>query len=146
MKYTNKELLKVIDHINSNSKVKPIIILQSDHGWCQESVAPATAQYFEQRFPILNTWQVPDSVKKQLTSDICSVNTFRVLFSALYGENLPLIENTQYYVDESTLTKVPAEFQDLNWVIIKESEALSKLALCLHLFMQEPIILSVIGV
>ena len=114
MKYTNKELLKVIDHINSNSKVKPIIILQSDHGWCQESVAPATAQYFEQRFPILNTWQVPDSVKKQLTSDICSVNTFRVLFSALYGENLPLIENTQYYVDESTLPKVPAEFQDLN--------------------------------
>ena len=96
LKFINREILKVIDEIKKNSPSEPIIIIQSDHGWRSVGISKDDPLYNQQAYGILNAWHVPEKIQKQLPTKMYSVNTFRFLFSELFGENLPPIEAKQY--------------------------------------------------
>ena len=55
--YINSQILPIIDAILAQSEVKPIILLQGDHGFDPPN-----------RMEILNTYLVPDVVKAQAVS------------------------------------------------------------------------------
>lgn len=100
MAYLNQRILAMIDAILENSTTRPVIILQGDHG------LPTWLSSPEMRMAILNAFLVPEAVPAQLYSGITPVNTFRVLFDALFAMDFPLKEDIVYYsnYDETHVT------------------------------------------
>ncbi len=84
--FINRQILSVIKSIISQSSIKPIIILQADHGI-----------RFENRMEILNSYYFPDQDYATLYPTISPVNTFRVIFNQYFGTTLPLLENLSFY-------------------------------------------------
>ena len=90
VEFINKEILKVIDAILAGSKTPPIIILQGDHG------APVDIGTKELRMRNLNAYYSPRAESK-LYPSISPVNSFRVIFDAYFGQDLPLLPDRSYY-------------------------------------------------
>lgn len=89
LKFTNKLLMELVDFILSNSNVKPVIIIQADHGF--RFLKDETAQESESH-AILNAFYFPDRDYKLLYPTVSSVNTFRILlrkYNFLDIETLP---------------------------------------------------------
>ena len=100
LQYLNTRYLQIIDSILAKSKVPPIIILQSDHGsassWDPKSKGKKRMRFWFERTGTLNAWYAPPSVQVRLTPKMLSVNTFRILLSELFGEDLPELEPHVY--------------------------------------------------
>jgi hypothetical protein len=89
--YINNQIIPIIDSILARSEVKPIILLQGDHGFDPPN-----------RMEILNAYLVPDVVKEQLYPGISPVNSFRLLFDAYFGAGYPLLPDESYYSNYAT--------------------------------------------
>ena len=85
VRYANERMLPILQTLIDDSDVPPIIILQADHGWLKN------------RPCILNAYYFPDGKQSYLYENISPVNTFRVVFNAYFGTNLPLLEEISYY-------------------------------------------------
>ncbi len=94
--YINNQIIPIIDSILAKSEIRPIIILQGDHG-------------FEppHRMEILNAYLVPDDVKGKLYPGISPVNSFRLLFDVYFGAGYQLLSDESYYSNYAT----PYEYQ-----------------------------------
>lgn len=89
--YINTRILEVVDALLVNSATPPVIILQGDHG------SPRVAGW---ETAILNAYYLPDaSGMAMLYPSISPVNSFRVIFNAYFGANLPLLPDTSYRSD-----------------------------------------------
>jgi hypothetical protein len=103
MMFLNGKMLQIVDDILKSSRTPPIIIIQGDHGPMakmprrssgnQKAWLPSAAE----RMPILNAYLVPDAVRAKLYPAITPVNTFRILFSELFGADLPLLPDRSYF-------------------------------------------------
>jgi hypothetical protein len=104
--FINREILQVIDTILAKSEVPPVIVIQGDHG-PPPKLAPSAAE----KMPILNAYYLPGvDTEKILYSSISPVNTFRVILSVYFGQDLPLLEDLSYYApnkDQDKLEIVP---------------------------------------
>ncbi|MGA9398790.1 MAG: hypothetical protein WBV22_11085 [Anaerolineaceae bacterium] len=89
--YINSQILPLIDRIVAQSEVKPIILLQGDHGFDPPN-----------RMEILSAYLVPDEVKSALYPAISPVNSFRLLFDNYFGGNYPLLPDVSYYSNYAT--------------------------------------------
>lgn len=87
--YLNRRILQLVDEILQGSKSLPIIILQADHGVPFSSHAD--------RMAILNAYYLPAGGDKLLYENISPVNTFRVIFSYYFGEELELLDDKSYF-------------------------------------------------
>lgn len=96
--YLNRRILGILDKLLATSGTRPIIILQGDHGskvgLDQNSLEKTDVK---EVFPILNAYLVPDEVRKHLEPGITPVNSFRILYSELFGLNLPNLPNRSWY-------------------------------------------------
>jgi hypothetical protein len=87
--------LETIDEILEKSPTPPVIILQADHGPDSRDIfwqADPSDDVLRERFGILNAYYLPDGVAATLYDDITPVNSFRVIFNAVFGtqfEHLP---------------------------------------------------------
>jgi len=106
LKFTNKKVIELIDTLVSNSRKKPIIIIQSDHGWETVERSQKDQQYLTERYSILNAWLVHDDIKNQLTNNMTSVNTFRTLFSSLFNDNYPELEIHSFYPNDALTEQI----------------------------------------
>jgi len=88
--YINHELLQSLDAILASSPVPPVIIVQADHGPVPEGSA---RPFPEQRMAILNAYYLPPDVEAELYPSITPVNSFRVVFNALFNAQLDLLED-----------------------------------------------------
>jgi len=97
--YTNKLLTRLIDNIikKSNPRMKPIIILQGDHGPYICTREGGFEKFWLERFGILNAFNANDNFKKKLYHRFTPVNTFRLLFNEYFGTNYDLLPDTLYY-------------------------------------------------
>lgn len=92
--YTNLRLRNLADSLVSLHP-NAIIILQSDHGWRQY---PS-----DQRHLMYNNFlaiHLPDSAYQQLQPLRSNVNLFRILLNQYFGQQLPLLPDSSFYVDE----------------------------------------------
>ena len=101
----NKYIKQLIQKIQENSKIPPIIVLQSDEGpypdrfraniktfdWRQ-----ATNEEFNQKFRILNAYYLPTVPEDKQDLPKTPINTFRVIFNLYFNENLPLLPDKSF--------------------------------------------------
>lgn len=91
IKYTNQTLLNLIRTIQSKTKRKAVIILQSDHG-----IADLDKMREADAFKNYTAIYYPDGNYKQLYNSISNVNTFRLVFNKFLGQHLPLLPDSSY--------------------------------------------------
>jgi hypothetical protein len=93
-------VLAAIDEVLRQEHTPPIIVIQGDHGpklhLDQDSLAKTDVQ---EVFPILNAYLVPPDVQKELYPGISPVNSFRTIFRAHFGEDLPNLPDRSWYSD-----------------------------------------------
>lgn len=96
--YANQLILNTVDEILRKSKVKPIIILQGDHG-TQSLLNWASLEEtcVKERHAILNAYYFPDQDYSRLYPSITPVNSFRVLLNQHFGENVPMEKDRVYF-------------------------------------------------
>jgi len=83
--YINDRMRDILQDILENSKIPPIIILQSDHGWTTEH-----------RLQNLNALYLPGHTDLQLPDTLTPVNTFRLVFNTYFGGDYPLLPDVSY--------------------------------------------------
>jgi len=95
LKFTNKLLMEIIDYIFSNSSIRPVIIIQGDHGFrfLKDKVAQGAESH-----SILNAFYFSDKDYKQLYQTISSVNTFRVLLNKYKLLELETLPDERFFV------------------------------------------------
>ena len=91
--YTDKIIKKAIDRIMTESDIKPIIIIQGDHGWS----GIEGESHIKTNMSILNAYYLPNKSSNILYKGITPVNSFRIIFNTYFGMNLNLFEDKSYY-------------------------------------------------
>jgi len=100
LRYTNTLLRGMIDGILARSRTPPIIVLQGDHGSSSSQFAPerrGAGVDPRERLGILNAYRVPPAVRAGLAAGITPANTFRLLLSRQFGEDLPPVPDISYF-------------------------------------------------
>jgi len=91
--FISAEIEKVVDVLIKESKIPPIIILQSDHG--QRPDHPGIVIGDTEWEKILNAMYLPGMDYDTLSDNISPVNTFRLIFNNYFGANYSLLEDNQ---------------------------------------------------
>lgn len=90
LRYLNTQVLGAIEDIIKSSATRPIIVIQADHG-------PAWLKVPEPDYVrILNAYFLPPEGVELLYETVSPVNTFRIVFNAVFGAGLPLLEDKSY--------------------------------------------------
>ncbi len=98
LKFLNSKLIGVIDDILARATRPTIIILQSDHGpGSMLSWSTIERTNVVERMGILSAFYFPDGDYHLLHERISQVNTFRVLFNQYFSDDLPLLEDRNYF-------------------------------------------------
>ena len=96
--FLNDQVKEIIDHILTNSNIDPIIIIQADHGSATTPFEKAKiASLTRERLAILNAMRVPEATRNRLYPTITSINTFPILLSTVFEENIPTLPDTSYF-------------------------------------------------
>jgi hypothetical protein len=98
LQYLNDRVLELIDRIDRTSGPDSVVLLQADHGSSLLGMPqdPSRAQLFE-RMSILSAYRVPESVRRNLYPTVTPVNSFRLLFAGLFGDDLPVLDDRSLY-------------------------------------------------
>jgi hypothetical protein len=108
--YANTQLLATIDALVKNGKTPPIIIIQGDHGSRMlHDFKSLKDTDFKECMAILNAYYVPQPVRGKLYPGITPVNSFRLIFTTLYGGNFPPLPDRSYYATWDA----PTDFTDV---------------------------------
>lgn len=120
LEYVNKSIEDYLRYvINRTDSVKPVIILQSDHGpWIKDSIPE---NIHEARTKILNAFYAPDEIKNKLYTTITPVNSFRIVFNEIFKTKFPLLDDIP--LDKNDLIGNPV-FQ--NYLSSKPKSVISK--------------------
>ena len=115
LEYVNRRVIETVDALLARSAVRPVILLQADHGSAftlptqdDASVARVRAFLWE-RLSILNAFLVPDELRSQLDPELSPVNSFRIVCNGLIDTDLELLPNRHYfswYEDDGELQDV----------------------------------------
>lgn len=97
--YTNKRLLQLVDHIRQHSARPPVILLASDHGFRQ---LPENA---DKKYNFMNLCAVylPNGRYAGFYDGMTTVNIFRVILNAQFGQQLPLLKDSTSFLIEKAL-------------------------------------------
>jgi len=99
LKYTNTLLMKTVEGILNNSKIKPIIIIQGDHGFRYLDDMDYNEQLEESK-TILNAYLFPDdTLKNSFYDSISPVNSFRIIFNTYFGTELSLLKDRSFNIE-----------------------------------------------
>ena len=108
LEWTNSRVLAAIDRLTDvPADQQPVIVIQADEGpwpdrfWEDQQGFPwleATPDEILEKFGILNAMRTPgiDPAELGFNARSSPVNTFRMLFNAYFGTDLPLVPDTTY--------------------------------------------------
>lgn len=96
-RYIDSKVLAMVEELTKGAR-KPVIIIQGDHGPKMKLDQTYLAKTdVNECFPNLVAILAPDSVKSKLYDGITPVNEFRILFSTLFGADLPNRPDRSWY-------------------------------------------------
>lgn len=101
--FISNEVLPMVQKIIENSKNRPIIILQADHGPAsifgkrEDWLKNYSEEGVKERSSILYAVYFPDQNYQQFYNTITPVNTFRIVFDRYFNEGLELLPDKTYY-------------------------------------------------
>ena len=96
LKYTNKELLRLVDEILAASKDKPVIFLIGDHG-IREIHEQFDPHY---QFMNLNAVLLPDGDYDGLYKGMSNINVFRFFLNKQFKQNLPMLKDSTIMITD----------------------------------------------
>lgn len=91
--HINKEIKKLIDTIQYNTKGKAVIIVMGDHGFRIKKNDPSI-------FPVMNAVYFPRQNYTLLKDSTTCVNQFRMIFNCLFNQSIPLLEDSTMHLYE----------------------------------------------
>jgi len=97
--FINGRIRVAIEAILANSKTRPIIVLQSDHGhsaFLHHKSIDET--YLQDRMSILSAYYLPDGGDSALYDTITPVNSFRVILDYYFGTRFGRLCDRSYFV------------------------------------------------
>lgn len=94
LKYCNKQILDLIDHIIKHSSKKPIIALFSDHGFRYDSPGYKKEFSFSNFIAIHNSSEIYSGYSDTLNN----VNLFREILNNEFDQSLPILPNETFYI------------------------------------------------
>jgi hypothetical protein len=103
LRYTNGQIIELIDALIERSEVPPIIILQADEGpypderkteYSTWDWTEATPEAIRCKTGILNAWRVP--THPDLAPPLSAVNTFPLLLRECFGADLANLPDRRY--------------------------------------------------
>lgn len=98
VRYLNKVIPELVRQIQENSAIPPIIILQGDHGFSDETTN------LDSRIAILNAYSLPGIENNDiLYENISPVNTFRLILRHYFNREVDLLPDKSFYMEDSTL-------------------------------------------
>jgi hypothetical protein len=98
VRYTNDQVLTLVDALQRAASTPPVIIVQGDHGPGSElSWDDAAATNMWERLSILNAYAVPTLPRDAIDPGITPVNTFRMILEHLFGYPLQRVPDESYY-------------------------------------------------
>ena len=113
IKYLHKRILEIVDTLQANSVTPPVIIIQGDHGLPRLGLVNA-------QYEIYNAYYPGTADTSFLYETVTPVNTFRLLFNALFGTSYELLPEESYQLGEDGVfsqfeidKSCPAQFQSL---------------------------------
>ncbi len=97
----NKKVIATLNSILNQSKEKPIIIVQSDHGtsfgFNEADWANPTDKVLKDRMRNFSAIYFPDIDLADSLMTISPVNNFRLLLNNYFDEKLPILKDTSYF-------------------------------------------------
>jgi len=87
--YTNGEILKLVDTIQTNDP-KSIIVILSDHGFRVPTKDPFPHFFFQN----MNAIYFPDKDYRMLYDSMTNVNQFRAIFNKTFNQKFPLLKDS----------------------------------------------------
>jgi len=98
VQFLNAKLRTMIEEILRRSSEPPIIILQADHGSRMKlDWNDLKSTDLRESFSIFSALHLPGVKVSSAYQNISPVNTFRLVFNAYFGTDLPILENKSYY-------------------------------------------------
>ncbi len=123
LRVTNEKISEVIPTIISSSKITPIIIIASDHGWAFahhfESPLEKNEEFLIQRYSNFQAFYPARNTDSYY--DITSVNIFRQIFNDNFGTDLELEENRAIFVKKDVVTSDYISDIDITDIIKQEN-------------------------
>jgi hypothetical protein len=107
--YANLIIRDVVETLQSDQRAPPVILIQADEGPfpARDGRVPwqdATVDELGIKTGILNAYFFPDGDYRQLSQEITPVNSYRVLFNALFDTALPLLQDRTFaFPNDATL-------------------------------------------
>ena len=103
--FTQKKLKDVINGIIEKSKIRPIILIQSDHGPYTTSAHPNDGLSYppndtniRERMGIINAFYLPGEKCDDLLYDsISPVNNFRMIFNCYFNTNFEFLDDLSFF-------------------------------------------------
>lgn len=98
LQYSNSVFLKLIDSVLVKSTKPPIVFFMGDHGfrWFERNMKAGDPNYYMN----LNTVFLPNRNYGPFYDSLSGVNQFRVLLNASFGQQLPLLKDTSFFIHE----------------------------------------------
>lgn len=97
VEYLDGQLIPILQNILEKSAVKPIIVIQGDHGF------PGSSEMDQ----ILNAFYLPDGGAQSLDPALTPVNTFRTILDTYFGGQYGQIENRTYLLSHKKVIVQP---------------------------------------
>ncbi len=88
IRFSNQQLLEIVQTIIKKSSKPPVIIIQGDHAYQGVN---------EESNKILNAYYLPLGGNENLYPKITPVNTFRLILSYYFDQDFPLLIDRSYY-------------------------------------------------
>jgi hypothetical protein len=98
----NRKLLQAIDSIQARSRIRPVILVQSDHGHGRlgrdlPGVDIATPEAIAERASLFAAYALPGVSRDSVPDAISPVNAARLLLRAYFGAELPALPEHMFW-------------------------------------------------
>jgi phosphoglycerol transferase MdoB-like AlkP superfamily enzyme len=96
LRYANKRLIELVQHILQSAPSPPIIVLMGDHGF-RHFIKPVDLKYY---FLNLVSVHLPSKNYAGFSDSLTGVNLFRAVLNAQYGQHLPYLKDSTSYLKD----------------------------------------------